>query len=590
MSNHAEFTQYPIDQTLGVEEDLRKFAMNEYLRRNDHKNVIGSNDLQVEEDDLPIDDILATNGIDESNDKPIEENSDLRYSKEVRSYLNVSSSARSNQIPLQINTDISAVQGFLGGSLMSSDGIYSQFNQFAPFMQNDGKIIITSNNNHMTFSIREVTESNMPRQIVNALSNPVWDIFINLGAYEPIQLAETLQKVANNMVYRETGLSDLFSIEAYIDNIINTDRVTIIIRVKPPYQFVWTFYDNSVPTLDQLSSAQQGLLTLHDSFAPQSSVAYKNLAMPNTASEYYPNPNHYVLQLHKSYTNVKSIRIIASEIPNTETIINMENNHISFAIRDKTRPNPSIENPFSQHVLKKDGNIYWNLYIAPGDYTVSELAKEIELSINNMIFGEANLSNVFSITADLKKGIFEIAVTNPYSFIWNFNSKDKLAGRNLYKMLGFASPMGLYPGHYMTNFNNLITINTGTSSQPIYVQIPHGRFNLKKLNIIWLKLNNYETIYDTFTQKYYFTKFTVDQNNENPVEIDSYTETQAVFENNPIPLLNSLEVSFYDEAGNPYNFNNIDHSFTLEIVHNLDRLSNTDYNSYRGVNNQTNKL
>src|SRR5581483_10241604 len=94
------------------------------------------------------------------------------------------------------------------------------------------------------------------------------------------------------------------------------------------------------------------------------------------------------------------------------------------------------------------------------------------------------------------------------------------------------------------------------------------------------QLNNYGTIYDTFTQNKYFMKFIID---DNAISVNTFVEIQHVFEDAPLSSLNVIDVRFYDENGLPYNFNDIDHSFTLEIVHQLDRLTGNDYSSRRGI-------
>ena len=590
MSNNSQL----FNQTLGVEQELRRFAIKEYLEKQNNLNinVIGSNDINSNEE-TQDDDLLATNPIiPEAPDNLDQEIlGKIRYSKKITSYINIHSGARNKQL-LEIsgNHSFGSSQGFMGGSLLTSDGIYTNSNNFAPYSQDAGEVNITANNNHMSFSIKNHTDPHNPKQLISSNSQPVWNIYIPPGKYTVDNLAFAIQKTANQIIKLETNINDLFKITAHIDPIMNSDRVTIIITVKINYQFIWTFHDNSQFSIDDYSSVHQGLLNLQNSYAPQSAQASHHLLHSPYKLDYHPNPNYYKLYLDKIYHNVNNITIVSSEIPNSDTIINIFNNHITFAIKDRTKSSPSSHHPYNQNILTKTENIYWDLYIQPGNYTVTELAVEMELAINNMVFGEAQIANMFNITADTKKGIFEINVNHPYSFLFDFNKNESLGNRNLYQMLGFISPVGLHPGQYVTHFNNLITVNTSNQSKPKYVQIPYSRFNLRKSNIIWLKINHFDVIYDTLTKDHYFAKFTIDHAENNPVEMNSSTPVTITFNDGCLPKLETLDISFFDENGLPYNFNNVDHSFTLEITHHLDRLLNNGQETRRGINENIENL
>ena len=154
-------------------------------------------------------------------------------------------------------------------------------------------------------------------------------------------------------------------------------------------------------------------------------------------------------------------------------------------------------------------------------------------------------------------------------------------------MLGFQSPSGANPDTYLSVFNNLISVNTGSEKNPVYIETPYAAFNLRRSNIVWLMLNNYETIYDTFTQRYYFAQFIVDCTKNNGIESDTFSDTVTVFDDSPITNLELIDVSFFDELGFPYNFRNVDHTFTLEITCHMDRLMGADYSSHRGTGDKT---
>src|SRR5437899_11126950 len=53
-------------QTLGVENELRRFAMNEYLRKHDTKAIVGTEDIAIDEEQLETHDLLLTNAVTEN--------------------------------------------------------------------------------------------------------------------------------------------------------------------------------------------------------------------------------------------------------------------------------------------------------------------------------------------------------------------------------------------------------------------------------------------------------------------------------------------------------------------------------------------
>jgi hypothetical protein len=55
-----------------------------------------------------------------------------------------------------------------------------------------------------------------------------------------------------------------------------------------------------------------------------------------------------------------------------------------------------------------------------------------------------------------------------------------------------------------------------------------------------------------------------------------------MYDDSPLPMLSELEFSFRDHSNTVVNFNDIDHSFTIEIVEYKDKLKYNDFDSRRG--------
>jgi len=72
-----------------------------------------------------------------------------------------------------------------------------------------------------------------------------------------------------------------------------------------------------------------------------------------------------------------------------------------------------------------------------------------------------------------------------------------------------------------------------------------------------------------------FAKLLLIGNNENYV-YDQFIQCGSTFQE-PLATLSSINFSFYDPNMNLYDFNNIEHSFTLEIIEELDELEIIGY-------------
>jgi hypothetical protein len=620
-------------QSLGVEQELRRFAMNEYLKTRNDQVLVGTTNDAIEEDvDLTEDDLLLTNAITENT---VQDTIDkTRYLKETVSYVTVNSAARTTA--LDVNDRV--IKGY--PTLTSTGDIYVNQANLAPFavlgpsedynrmvrnrniniVSSDGsqnmslgpsndytanqpptdvitnpipfnigfeatphKVIVNTNNNRVTFKLKDLTNVADQQQIPTgppngetSTTNTLFDFFIPVGSYTVTQLQSVIQNAL------DLQIPNVFTVHASTSRTMNPGYVNLNITVPPQtdiqnYVFIMDF---NVP-LNQPTIAAPAVRADGAFVTPLSAPDGQTLSSVATSGSitFFPNPNNYIITLNRAMTNVKAIRLVSSEIPNTDTIINNDNNFFNFKLNKNDVP-----------VTASDGTTGFQIIIAPGNYTVEELAAEIELQLNNVTMG-AGEPNVFQVTVDKKKGIFKISTHSPYTFFFDFIGNTKFAWRNVYQMLGFQYPstsgQSMNGDVFVTEFSNLVQVNQGTAQMPVLSLIPFGAFNLKKSNIVWLNLNGYETIYDTYTQSDYFAKFTFNNVPNNDIAYDTFNSSPMVFIDAPIPSISQLTVSFFDELGTPYNFNNVDQSFTLEFRHHLDRVQGVDYSSRRGTNDKT---
>lgn len=90
-------------------------------------------------------------------------------------------------------------------------------------------------------------------------------------------------------------------------------------------------------------------------------------ALVSQGQNAYLYPNHYVLNLEQTYSDVVLIRMVSSEFPNVETTI-------------KNYPTPKTNNILYWENLV-DGNHIYSITVDPGNYSASELANTISNKI-----------------------------------------------------------------------------------------------------------------------------------------------------------------------------------------------------------------
>ena len=569
---------------LGVEDELRRYAMNEYLTQGSRINYVGDPRVGLvaprgepdqkdsdgdgrdvdypDEDDEFQDELLLTNAITEN--KVQDDLDKTRYLKETKSYITINSSLVTFcQSSLPDQKLLSGQRGDMT-SLHTSGDQLANHHTFAPFAWDvdaktgETKVIINRLNNQVVVKLCDITELASPTIVVGRDSKSEFTTTLTSGSYTLVELSQVIQNHLNRVL---TGANltnspdpmHMFIVECVVDQHMNPDRVTINIRTQANYIFTLRF--------------------------AQISTGDRKVEVKSTGASLAPkcyNANNYKIQLHEVYNNVKAIRVIASEIPNSDTIINIYNNHVVFNIRDAG----------SLDVKTSDGSNDWHIYIPPGNYTPITLASTIELEANNYVFGETGIANMFTVSADLQTQTFTIVV-NPagYTFKWNFIVNEKLRWRNLYCMLGFKYAN---TGYFTNNFDNLLTVNLGTSGAPNYVKLPYAHFNLKKPTCVWMYLNNYETITDHLNARKYFSRLAIDNTDDDDVySYNTFAPLVHVFVDSPLPVLSTFDIQFYDELGFPYLFNGLDHSITLEITHHRDLLMGTNISSRRGIADKT---
>lgn len=301
----------------------------------------------------------------------------------------------------------------------------------------------------------------------------------------------------------------------------------------------------------------------------------------------YPNANNYAIDLGQTYRQVKSIRLTGAVIPNTDQIINNNNNDIYFQLAyNGDDDDPLIPGVDQFHII-----------ITSGNYTGTDLARSIMATANAEIRAESIDPDtgvptigvdVMSVTFDTKTNVFEITIgTNPNPakdlyFTWTFSIDSIDETKSMYYLLGFETNATVDDEGkliYVQSFSNQIDVGGGKYS--IYRNV-----RLLTEEYIFLCIKGMGTIEDTMGNVDCFAKilFSIPAGN---FAFSTFETNAKIYVESPLNEISSLEISFRRPNKQLYDFNGLDHSLSFEIIEHADYLVSANMNSRRGVGDQT---
>ena len=322
----------------------------------------------------------------------------------------------------------------------------------------------------------------------------------------------------------------------------------------------------------------------------------------------YPEPSEYEVELPKTYTNVKSIRLLSTEVPNTLSPVNQYNNLIILDIHD-TETNESVplktgKSPFSYILFQLD----------PGNYELEELTTHMEETANEFVkdYTVDGFENLFNITSDAKTGKVVIKINQPagrsLTFHWRFWIVHDLSRRlsqfnNLWYMLGFSWPYEIN----RDGSNKFVTERTnqhdfGLNKLLVDLVPDREEYHLLKTDrypdmhpnkYIYLAIEGLKTIEDienetvtNFVVSDLFAKIILDVP-PGQVAYNTFISNPKIFFDTPLNQLQRLKIKWVDYAGAIVDFNSRNHSFAIEITEYLDQLDTNNYSSRRGIIDRT---
>ena len=201
--------------------------------------------------------------------------------------------------------------------------------------------------------------------------------------------------------------------------------------------------------------------------------------------EGFPNSNTFKYNLGRTFKKVKKIRLISTEIPNTQKMI---------------RSSPSVKKNnilYWQNI--DDGEYIYSVEITPGNYTIDTLTTEITNNINTIPRINQNTVNTTTIiylndhfvnvTIDQSTNVFSI------SFFTTIILSGSITKSTYTFTDGFNRIIIDHPNHKL-NAGDSVVINNAIDTESIPASALNGTFNIEAIidaDHYQIKLNKYNT-------------------------------------------------------------------------------------------------
>lgn len=226
----------------------------------------------------------------------------------------------------------------------------------------------------------------------------------------------------------------------------------------------------------------------------------------------FPNPNNYQIDFEDDINDVIKAKLIYFDSPDTNYLINDNFNIITVVLSS------------TEYIIQ----------LSSGSYTTSELNTEIQNKLN-IALGSGVITSTYNSIKD--KYIF----TSSGAFTINFLN----VNNNVSALLGFENK----------NYNATLVVGSYT------VEAPY-RKNFEYNNYIVMYIDQFDLLKSINSNLN--KSFAVIPKQYNALKLNDDIDYIKNF--NPyIPKLTKLRIKFYDKYGNPYDFQNMDHRFEIEL-------------------------
>ncbi len=574
--------------------------------------------------------------------------------------------------PVLLNADIGR-----SNPVLTDDGVLKPLRVGA--LHKEQRKILAINSNQRKFFTEELLQTHSPEDFKGYISTANYTKFASLyniaiGATSTVQTYADYIKKNNITLVQVAGSAP--GARLLVSNLLR-DR---LFAGVPDNNSIAYINDTLLDILANIVTTEQGLVS-------QGTIANELNVLAMTGTAYNPSnywrpfrytadgvkiilykdqhPNNYTVILPSILTNVKSIRLISTEIPNSINNINERNNIIVLKLRMTSEGHP----PISIDPTKSAFN-FMLIQLDIGIYTTEEILKHMEDKLN---------ATVSSLTINKKYGSL-------FTIIWNKNTgsvnikcnradvqfhlkfyaelADQLNISNpgiptqilgqspgtvvnywhdLWYMLGFPWPYEIDETGadlYTSSCKNVVNYGLHKIFDP-YHNTPADLFDRKRAyvapalplppnvpepvapptltdalaaelnltNSAYDELNVYHTYrYPDVGYKYIYLVLVgykcishINQHNNvinftdndifakvlincdtGKIANNSFVSNPLIF-TNIIDKIELLTIQWIDETGALVDFNDVDHSFTLEVIQYITQVESTGYNSGIGT-------
>lgn len=307
----------------------------------------------------------------------------------------------------------------------------------------------------------------------------------------------------------------------------------------------------------------------------------------------YVLPNHYKISLGKVFENIISAKMVSSEIPYTGRNINEHNNKIYWNNLD-------------------DGDELFSITVTPGNYTIANLEKEINKLFNNMkiYINESTLITTIeafrkiiikkdhivksckdSITIFCKEYIennTEVKINNKFGIIKKTDKSHEYIIFINDESEGNNDDLHIYlPKFFQLRFDQKDSMVNILGFNCMKTDYNYTHSSMKGINLvgepyILMVINELSTLTALGKVKEAFAKIQL-CGKYNKILFNTFVDTFHNYKD-PLNELSELTISFYNPDGTLYDFQDRDHSFTLELVTISDIPEGTGLTSNTGKN------
>lgn len=227
----------------------------------------------------------------------------------------------------------------------------------------------------------------------------------------------------------------------------------------------------------------------------------------------FPNPNNYQIDFEDDINDIIKAKLIYFDSPDTSYLINNNFNIITIILSS------------TEYIIE----------LSSGNYSVSELNTEIQNKLNTALG-----SGIITVSYNTIKDKY-IFTSSSNTFIIKFLN----VTNNVSTLLGFENK----------NYNSTLISGLNTIEAPY-------RKNFEYNNYIVMYIDQFDLLKSINSNLN--KSFAVIPKQYNILKLNDDIDYVKNF--NPyIPKLTKLRVKFYDKYGNPYDFQNMDHRFEIEL-------------------------